>query len=162
MRLEDAVVIASGWPDSRAYWMHIEKMVQKLDALNRALMFGVDGVERTNKRAIQPLVKDPTSAQAIAHQGAVKAYESMKSEREATIIELGAALVLIEGIRAALGHKYADVLEMRHIDRFKWSLIAYELGVSRREAFRVLNVVNDWIDSYGWHALVSGKGTAEN
>ena len=157
MRIEDAAIIAAGYPGSRAYWSHVESMVAKLDALNRALMFGLDGVESRGRRAIKPLVKDPTAAQAMAHQSAIKAYEQMQAERDATTDELGAALVLLEGVRAAMGHKYADVLEMRYIDRFKWSQIAFELGISRTEAFRVLNVAHDWIDSYGWHALIGGK-----
>ena len=161
MRLQDAALQAAGYPSARAYFKHVGKLVDDLTSLTRYLMFGVEGVERKTYSSVKPLVKDPTAAEALAHQAALKQIEELEEKRKNLQIEIGTALVLLDGIRHTLGHKQADVLELHYIDRFTWAQIAGELGISARQAIRQEQITFDWIDSHGWQAIVTGKGVAE-
>ena len=160
MRLQEAALQAAGYPSARAYFKHVGKLVDDLESVTHKLMFGAEGIEHRRSNA-KPLVKDPTAAEALAHEAAIKLVERLEEKRKNLQIEIGTALVLLDGIRHTLGHKHADILELHYIDRFTWQQIAGELGISARQAIRQEQITFDWIDSHGWQAIVTGRGMAE-
>lgn len=101
---------------------------------------------------------NPTEAAALASIELTAAY---RAELESLESIVGECLRLIEGVRAALGEIYANVLDGFYIDAQPWARVAEEHGVSVRSCFTYRDIALDWVDSVGYHHAVSGFGTAE-
>jgi len=161
VRAIEAAIYANSWDSSRLYWVCVRNMVDRLETINTILLNGSDWLEQKRQPRAKTIISDPTAAAAIRHQAALLRLEYLEKERNAIIDDLGGALILIDGIRTVLGHKYADVIELRYIDRFKWAEIAGEMNITAVHARRIERITHDWIDSHGWAALIVGKGKAE-
>ena len=73
---------------------------------------------------------------------------------------VGRALRLIAGVRAGMGERYADVLDMRYIDAMPWDEVAQRMGCSERTARRIRDVACDYVDSVGLAGAMRGEPPA--
>ncbi|MBQ9002379.1 MAG: hypothetical protein IJ087_11045 [Eggerthellaceae bacterium] len=102
-------------------------------------------------------VPDPTANAAIYHVDEIEQLmAALRAEERELLRTIGAALVIVQGVRDGLGDKYADVLEWRYIDCRTWNYIRDEYGVSRQTGNRRANVAFDWVDSVGVTRILAG------
>ena len=161
MRLSDAVVQASVWPDARTFFEAVGKAVDAIARIDEQLMFGIEGVTRKPGMGPKPVTGDPTASAALFAESAHARLDDLKAERESMELTVGAGLAVIEGVRAGLGERYADVLDARHVDKLTWDECADRAGVSKMTAIRDALTAYEWVDSVGWRRAIEGRGNAE-
>lgn len=162
MRLSDAVVQASVWPDARSFFEAVGRAVDAMADIDRQLMYGVEGITRRPGTGPRPLTSDPTASAALFAESAKARMEDIAARREAMELIVGAGLAVIEGVRLALGDGRADVLEARYVDRLTWDDVGERVGCTRSTAHEWCKETFDWIDAVGWRRAVEGKGIAED
>ena len=134
----------------------VRAAVYRLHDVQLLIMNGCEDWRPQTVRARRQ-VPDPTANAAIYHVDQVeKMLRALKAEESELLRTIGAALVIIQGVRDGLGDKYADVLEWRYIDCRTWKYIRDEYGVSRRTGNRRANVAFDWADSIGVTRILAG------
>ena len=134
----------------------VRAAVYRLHDVQLLIMNGCEDWRPQTVRARRQ-VPDPTANAAIYHVDQVeKMLHALKVEESELLRTIGAALVIIQGVRDGLGDKYADVLEWRYIDCRTWEYIRDEYGVSRRTGNRRANVAFDWADSIGVTRILAG------
>ena len=74
---------------------------------------------------------------------------------------VGDAMRLIEGVRKAMGARYADVLDAYYIGGLKWQEVGDRLDISAMAAIRRRDVACDWVDATGFARANAGEGFAE-
>ena len=101
---------------------------------------------------------DPTAAAAIYRVDVLGAKrDALRAQESDLIDEIGEAGTVIEAVRDSLGDRYADTLDQRYIDLRSWDEIEVDgEEVPKSTSVWRVDVACDWIDSIGWHAVLSG------
>ena len=127
----------------------VRAAVKRLHDVQVMIMNGCDDW-RPPSVASRRAVSDPTANAAIRHVDVLEGrLRALRAEEAELIDEIGDALVIIQGVRAGLGGKYADVLEWRYIDCITWERIRDTYDVPKRTGLDRMDVAFAWIDSIG-------------
>lgn len=161
MRLSDAVVQASVWPDARSFFEAVGRAVDAMADIDRQLMYGVEGITRRPGTGPRPLTSDPTASAALFAESVKARMEDIAARREAMELIVGAGLAVIEGVRLVKGDGYADVLEARYADRLTWDDVGERVGLTGRGAWNRAKEAFEWVDAVGWRRAIEGRGIAE-
>lgn len=105
---------------------------------------------------------DPTARVAIYNVDERADYLEALRDEESELLEfIGTSLAIIEAVRAGFNKQYADWIEWRYIDLWKWDKFADELGITSKQAREKVRywcgVTFDWIDSVGVSRLLRGE-----
>lgn len=92
-----------------------------------------------------------------------KAMSASRLRDEVAELEhvVGAALKVVAGVRAGMGERYADALELRYIDAMPWDEVAERIGCKRRRAMELRDIACDWVDSVGMACVAGGYGDGD-
>ena len=140
---------------AREYFEAIGRLVDRLAYVQ--LLLANDGEDWRPLGISGGEVPDPTLYEA---QRRVDRMSELAVEEDDLLEEIGRALVVIEGVRAAMGVSCGDALELRYIDRWGIGRIARESRVSASTVKRRIATGFEYVDTVGFAAASTGAGTA--
>lgn len=101
---------------------------------------------------------DPTANKAIYNVDELGEKLAALRKEEAELTEfIGTSLAIISSVSAGLGNTYANLLEWRYIDNWKWERIEKDCGIAKSSGHYLLDIAFDWIDSVGVSRLLKGE-----
>ena len=103
-------------------------------------------------------VAKPTESRAIYELDVLAGRIEQLKAREQELLEfIGTTLAIIEGVRNGLGNDYAEILDQRYIDGFRWSEVTVDgETVNERTGRYKVSIAFDWIDSVGLTGVLGG------
>ena len=103
-------------------------------------------------------IANPTESRAIYEIDVLAdRLESLKARERELLEFIGTTLAIIEGVRDGLGNDYAEILDQRYIDGFRWSDVTVDgEQVSERTGRYKVSIAFDWIDSVGLTGVLGG------
>lgn len=100
-------------------------------------------------------VSSPVESELMAR---VRMLDKLRESRDAALQSIGDALVVLDGVRAALGDSYADSVELHYIECETWERVAAALGVSAITCKRWRTRAFEWLDSQPTAYVVGLRG----
>ena len=142
--------------NAKIRFQRVKEAVSRLHDVQLLIMNDCEDWRPQTARARRQM-PDPTANAAIYHVDEIEQLmAALRAEERELLRTIGAALVIVQGVRDGLGDKYADVLEWRYIDCRTWNYIRDEYGVSRQTGNCRANVAFDWVDSVGVTRILAG------
>ena len=100
-------------------------------------------------------VSNPVESELMAR---ARMLDRLRESRDAALDAIGDALVVLEGVRAALGDSKADAVELHYIDCETWERVAAALGVSLITCKRWRSQAFEWLESQPMAYVVGLRG----
>ena len=144
---------------ARAAMKQVQNAAQELVRVRQALSLGADGIERQKypNNSAKPLYSNPTLSTAIwLSDSAPKAIRRLR-DRECELIEIvNDGRTLIEGVKKALGDKYACILTLCYVRGLQYKEIESMLGFSHASIARYRAIALNYMDSVGYYRACQG------
>lgn len=142
---------------ARARFELTRDYVRRLHEIKLLIMYGCDDWKPPRVKARHEM-SDPTANRAVYNVDELGEKLDALRQEEAELEEfIGTSLAIIHAVRKGFGEVYANLLEWRYIDGWKWKRIHEEKGITRNVGYYLLNIAFDWIDSVGVSRLLRGE-----
>ena len=131
--------------------------ITRLNEIKLLIMYDCDDWKPPTVKS-KHQISDPTATKAAYNVDELRDKLEALRKEEAELEEfIGTSLAIIHAVRKGFGEVYANLLEWRYIDGWKWKRIHEEKGITRNVGYYLLNIAFDWIDSVGVSRLLRGE-----
>ena len=142
----------------------VQNAASELTRVRQALSLGADGIERLKRsnNSARPLYSNPTLNAAIwLSDSAPKAIRRLR-DRECELIEIvNDGRTLIEGVKSALGDKYACILTLCYVRGLQYKEVESILGFSCATIKRYKAIAINYMDSVGYYRACKGVSISD-
>ena len=150
MRHAEEYALYSAQRDTRSFFRAMKPTRKAAEYWNTVAVEGIEAFSHGRDGGHSSGIGDPTANRAamIVDYGD-KVVEHAREKLAECTTYLGAGLVVVESVRAGLGSKYADALDLHYMDGLDMHEAAEQMHVNKSTAARWISTACDWCDWRG-------------
>ncbi|MBQ9020580.1 MAG: sigma-70 region 4 domain-containing protein [Eggerthellaceae bacterium] len=146
----DEYLLFEACEDAHEFFAGMMRQRRRADYWRMVLLDGVDAFGCGDVLPVTRPLSDPTASRAVMF---ATTDSNLRADAQRHVDEcelyLGAGLIAVESVRAGLGAKYADALDLHYMDGHTERDTADLMDVSRATVARWIGTALDWCDYRG-------------